>query len=205
MQRVHLRRGASRPGRRDAGAQGLAKIDRTKLMARVLGLVAPLIAQPVSKGALSTLYTATAPELAGATSLAHLSVSCDLIASAGLRSVHLRSTRPRRAEHACGRAPSRREHCACACRPPLAADALLACLSCDGVATSPINHTLTPTMLYMAVLTGHGGGYYGPNMLNMGNTSKREPANAYARDPQNWARAYDETLRLLRAKGGLPQ
>ena len=52
-----------------AGAQGLAKIDRTKLMARVLGLVAPLIAQPVSKGALSTLYTATAPELAGATPL----------------------------------------------------------------------------------------------------------------------------------------
>ena len=48
------------------GAQGLAKIDSSRLMARLLGLVAPLIAQSVARGALSTLYTATAPELTGA-------------------------------------------------------------------------------------------------------------------------------------------
>ena len=54
---------------RGPGAQGLAKINSSKLMARLLGLVAPLIAQPVGRGALSTLYTATAPELAGALAL----------------------------------------------------------------------------------------------------------------------------------------
>jgi hypothetical protein len=73
-----------------------------------------------------------------------------------------------------------------------------------------LNMVSTPSqpqqpVLALVMLAGHGGGYYGPNMLNMGNTSKREPANAYARDPKNWAHAYDETLRLLRAKGGLPQ
>ena len=51
---------------RAPSAQGLAKIDSSKLMARLLGMVAPLIAQPVSRGALSTLYAATAPELTGA-------------------------------------------------------------------------------------------------------------------------------------------
>ncbi|KAK9839250.1 hypothetical protein WJX81_004246 [Elliptochloris bilobata] len=94
--------------------EGLTKIDSSKLMAQVLGMVAPLIAQPASRGALSTLYAATAPEL-----------------------------------------------------------------------------------------TGHGGGYYGPNMLNMGNTVKREPGNKYAKDPANWQRAWDQTLQILRAKGGL--
>lgn len=53
------------------------------------------------------------------------------------------------------------------------------------------------------VTAGHGGGYYGPNMLNRGNTGKRSPANKYAKDPVNWQRAYDEILRILKAKGGL--
>ena len=57
------------PDRPPRGAQGLTKIDRTKFMARMLSLVAPLIAQPAATGALSTLYTATAPELAGAAPL----------------------------------------------------------------------------------------------------------------------------------------
>ena len=53
------------------------------------------------------------------------------------------------------------------------------------------------------LLAGHGGGYYGPNALNMGNTAKREPGNKYARDPANCARAWDLTLQILKAKGGL--
>lgn len=54
------------------------------------------------------------------------------------------------------------------------------------------------------LLAGHGGGYYGPNALNMGNTAKREPGNKYAKDPANCARAWDLTLQILKAKGGLP-
>ena len=48
------------------GAQGLTKIDSSTLMARLLGMAAPFVAQPVNRGALSTLYAATAPELTGA-------------------------------------------------------------------------------------------------------------------------------------------
>ena len=54
-----------------------------------------------------------------------------------------------------------------------------------------------------ALLAGHGGGYYGPNALNMGNTAKREPRNKYSKDPANCARAWDLTLQILKAKGGL--
>lgn len=57
--------------------------------------------------------------------------------------------------------------------------------------------------LWNPLLAGHGGGYYGPNALNMGNTAKREPGNKYARDPANCARAWDLTLQILKAKGGL--
>ena len=39
--------------------------------------------------------------------------------------------------------------------------------------------------------------------MNMGNTAKRQPSNKYSKDPANWQRAYDETLRILKAKGGL--
>ena len=46
-------------------AQGLEKIDRTKFLPWMLSMIAPLIAQPASKGAFSMLYTATAPELTG--------------------------------------------------------------------------------------------------------------------------------------------
>ena len=185
-------------------------------MARVLGLVAPLIAQPVSKGALSTLYTATAPELAGALSLT----------GAAPRALRLDCAR----SHLQGRAP-----CTCVLPGPAALSvragarlasenpvrtrmqASQAAAALPGASVPVMRwcgntpkfhdhaHSSHVVMLVLVMLTGHGGGYYGPNMLNMGNTSKREPANSYARDAANWKRAYDETLRLLRAKGGLPQ
>ena len=159
-------------------------------MARLLGLVAPLIAQPVARGALSTLYTATAPELTGALALG----SCGCGAS-------LRSPLK----------PFDSMVCSC-----------LVCLDCLAALHLQVEdelylHVLSvrcrmqqaPMLCYEAVpsknplLAGHGGGYYGPNALNMGNTAKREPGNKYAKDPANCARAWDLTLQILKAKGEL--
>jgi NAD(P)-dependent dehydrogenase (short-subunit alcohol dehydrogenase family) len=42
-----------------------AQLDGPNLVARFIGLVDPIIGQPAAKGALSTLYAATVPELAG--------------------------------------------------------------------------------------------------------------------------------------------
>ena len=47
----------------------------------MMSIMAPLIAQPAATGALSTLYTATAPELAGVTPGSHAVHDCSCVMS----------------------------------------------------------------------------------------------------------------------------
>ena len=45
-----------------------------------------------------------------------------------------------------------------------------------------------------------GGNYYGPGFMNRNNTAQRVPKNPYVREPANWERAYDITLKLIADK-----
>lgn len=59
---------------------------------------------------------------------------------------------------------------------------------------------MPPTGCRMTTCMCAGGSYYGPGFMNRNNTAQRVPKNAYAREPANWERAYDTTLRLIAEK-----
>ena len=58
--------------------------------------------------------------------------------------------------------------------------------------------TLTPGP---AASAEHGGAFYGPNQINLWNTAERTPTNPATKNPEDCARLYNETRRILAEVG----